>query len=112
MPPQMMPGMPGDDETRLLVRLNLANQTDDARTVDPSGEFALRNELGERWAADGDTFGARARLNPRHGVATGVYFDVPKAGFGQHQWVLEWSRDGRTARLAMPAQGESPEHGH
>ena len=111
MPPQMMPGMPADGESRLLVRLNLANRSDDARAVDPSGEFVLRNESGGSWPADGDTFGERARLNPRHGVDTGVYFDVPAAGLDQHQWVLEWNRDGRTARLAM-ALGAQPQDDH
>ncbi|HVQ93678.1 MAG TPA: hypothetical protein VMU51_21755 [Mycobacteriales bacterium] len=110
MPAQMMPGMPAEGQTRLLVRMNLANDNDAARAVDPAVEFVLRDERGGHWPAEGDTFGGFTRLNPRNGVTGGVFFDVPNERVAQQGWVLEWTRDGRTTRLAVSLG--TPAHSH
>ncbi|MEN3359290.1 MAG: hypothetical protein V7637_3272 [Mycobacteriales bacterium] len=110
MPAAMMPGMPADGQTRLLVRLNLDNDSTQARALDPAAEFVLRDDRGGRWSAQGDTFGGLARLNPRNGVAGGVFFDVPTAEVARHGWVLDWTRGGHTTRLAVSVG--APAHSH
>jgi hypothetical protein len=111
MPAAMMPGMPAEGQSRLLIQLNLSNDTGQARALDPVTEFILRDERGETWQAQGDTFGGFSRLNPSNGVTGAVFFDVPTDGAAQHQWVLEWKRGGRTTRLAVPL-GSAPAHSH
>lgn len=110
MPAQMMPGMPADGQSRLLVKLNLANDAVDAKVLDAPTEFVLRDERGDRYTAQGDTFGGFTRLNPSNGVTGGVYFDVPTDGATTHTWQLEWTRHGHTTRLAVAASGSVHAH--
>jgi hypothetical protein len=111
MPAAMMPGMPAEGQSRMMIELNMSNDAGQARALDPETEFILRNEQGETWLTEGDTFGGFSRLNPSNGVTGAVFFDVPTDGAAQHQWVLEWKRDGRTTRLAVPL-GNAPAHSH
>jgi len=112
MPAAMMPGMPAAGHSRLLINLNLSNDAGKARAVEPVTEFTLYDRQGGNWPAQGDTFGGFSRLNPSSGVTGGVFFDVPTDRAGQHQWVLEWTRGGRTARLAVDSQGSPAQHSH
>jgi hypothetical protein len=112
MPDAMMPGMPAEGHSRLLIQLNLSNDAGKARAVEPVTEFILHDEQGGNWPAQGDTFGGFSRLNPSSGVTGGVFFDVPTNGAGQHQWVLEWTRGGKTTRLAVDSQGSPTQHSH
>jgi hypothetical protein len=111
MPAAMMPGMPADGQTRMMIQLNLSNEDSQARALDPENEFLLRNERGDTWQTEGDTFGGFNRLNPQNAVNGAVFFDVPTDGATQHQWVLEWKRGKHTARLAVPL-GSSAPHSH
>jgi hypothetical protein len=112
MPAGMMPGMPADGQSRLLIQLNLSNGAGQAKAVDPVTEFVLRNEQGGSWPTMGDTFGGFSQLNPSNGVAGAVFFDVPTEGATQRQWVLEWKRGGRTTHLAVPLGTAPPAHSH
>jgi hypothetical protein len=110
MPAQMMPGMPAEGQSRLLVKLDLANHAADAKLLDAPTEFVLRDERGDRYPAQGDTFGGFTRLNPSNGVTGGVYFDVPTDGAASRTWQLEWIRHGHTVRLAVTATGTVHAH--
>jgi hypothetical protein len=110
MPAAMMPGMPAEGYSRLMVELHMANDGSELRTLDPENEFILRNERGEAWQTEGDTFGGKARLNPSNGMVGAVFFDVPTDGATTHQWVLEWKRGRHTARLAVSPGAAAHSH--
>jgi hypothetical protein len=111
MPGSMMPGMPAEGRTRLMIQLQLVNGVDKDRTVDPANEFLLRDERGQTVLTEGDTFGGLSRLTPSTGMAGALFFDVPTDGAASHQWVLEWKRGRHTARLAV-TPGAVPAHSH
>lgn len=114
MPAQMMPGVPAGDDMRLGVPLTLVNTSRDLRRFNLSEEFWLgggRNS--ELRPLHSDTFGQLLRLNPGSGVDGVLYFDTVVPDDGDPPLFLQWSRDGRTVRLAVPLAGalEHEQHG-
>lgn len=112
MPLSMMPGMVPEGQMRLKVTLTLANSADAGRPLDTGTEFVLRDARnGTSWPLKADTFGGLPRLGPASGVQGTLYFDLPPPT-DESQLYVDWKRDGRSTRLAVPINGNSSEHSH
>lgn len=112
MPLSMMPGMPPEGQVRMSVALTLANTAAVGRPIDPPGEFALTDDrTGQSWPAIADTFGGLPRLGPATVVNGTLFFDLPPVP-SSAQLVVDWKRDGRSYRLAVPRESGFTEHSH
>lgn len=113
MPAQMMPGAPEGDDMRLGVSLTLVNTDRRVREFDLATEFFLGGGRNEQLRPlHSDTFGGLARLSPDSAVDGFLYFDTVVPGAADPPLYLQWTRDGRTIRLAVPLTGSTPGHGH
>jgi hypothetical protein len=114
MPPAMMPGMPTGDDQRLSIAVTVVNNGDATRPLQAGKEFVLHGKNGQQWAPHSDTFGDLPRLAPHNAVSGVIFFDLPPAGLTDSPIWLEWSHQGRTARLTIPLAGmaTTPEHSH
>jgi hypothetical protein len=114
MPPAMMPGMPTGDDQRLSIAVTVVNTGDETRPLLAGKEFVLHGKNGQQWAPHSDTFGDLPRLAPHNAVSGVIFFDLPPAGLTDSPVWLEWSHQGRTARLTIPLAGvaTAPEHSH
>lgn len=114
MPPAMMPGMPTGDDQRLSITVTVVNTGDETRPLRAGKELVLHGKNGQQWAPHSDTFGDLPRLAPHNAVTGVIFFDLPPAGLTDSPVWLEWSHQGRTARLTIPLAGvaTTPEHSH
>ncbi len=113
MPLSMMPGMPGDGQTRFAISVTVTNTEAVGRVVDPAGEFTLRDAAtGESWQPSADTFDGLSRL-PAANAADGVlFFDVPGQDQSGRRFYIDWKHGRERVRLAVqPGQGEAT-HSH
>jgi len=111
MPAQMMPGAPAGDDMRLGVPLTLVNTGALLRQFNLAEEFSLgggRNR--EPRLLHSDTFGQLSRLAPGSAVDGVLYFDTVVPGDGDPPFYLQWTRDGRTVRIAVPMAGKAADH--
>jgi hypothetical protein len=113
MPAQMMPGAPEGDDMRLGVPLVIVNTSDVLREFDPAREFTLVGGVSDAPVQlHSDTFGLLHRLNPGSAVNGVLYFDTKVPSATDPPLVLRWTRDGRSAQLAITWVGAAPTHTH
>lgn len=113
MPDQMMPGMPTGDDARLSIAVTLTNTADKARGFSLGEEFLLRGGAeAEPDLMTSDTFNGLPRLGPGQAANGVFYFDARPPGPDDPPLYLEWSRSGRTERLAVPLNGAVPQPHH
>lgn len=115
MPDQMMPGAPSlaGDQARIGITVTLANTGSRAVEFNLAAEFSVTGG-GDREPQPlvADSFGALPRLAPGAAINGTLYFDVATPLAGDPPLYLVWQRDGRTARLAVPAGEQLPGHEH
>lgn len=120
MPDQMMPGAPSlaGDQARIAITVTLTNTSSRTREFNLAGEFSVTGG-GDRQPQPlvADSFGAFPRLAPGAAINGTLYFDVAVPLADHPPLYLVWQRDGRTARLPVPAGDqtpgpEEPGHGH
>jgi hypothetical protein len=112
MPLSMMPGMVPEGQMRLLVTLTLTNSADAGRPLDTAKEFVLRDARNDSsWPLKADSFGGLPRLGPASAVRGTLYFDLPPPTDSTRLYV-DWKRDGRSIRLAVPIDGNNAGHSH
>jgi hypothetical protein len=113
MPAGMMPGMPDQGKSRLVVSISVTNTSPDTRPLHASDEFALLTGDGdERWAAHSDTFGELPRLAPRNAVNGTLFFDLPAADLTDSPVWVEWKHGATTSRLSVPMSGAETGSNH